>query len=100
MEIDKTILGGCRQAVSVCLCVKSGDSVVVVFDTSCYFAIRNFAAKLYEILAKAETMAVRAPAGTSVVAEFSPDIRWVNMDGFITRDTHGTTCRKGKYSPM
>lgn len=182
MEIDKTILGGCRQAVSVCLAVKSGDSVVIVFDTSCgkyaqgmeyilneigcdyimfnmddfgerplrsfpgeiaramndasvsiyiaashpgeiedfrrpmlqfvegkrirhahmigvtdeimlqgmsadYFAIRDFAAKLYEILAKAETIAVKAPAGTSIVAEFSPDIRWVNMDGFITRDS-------------
>lgn len=36
MEIDKKILGGSRRAVSVCLCVKSGDSVVVVFDFSCW----------------------------------------------------------------
>lgn len=52
-----------------------------------YFAIREFAARLYPILAAARRIEVEAPAGTSIVAEFSPDIRWVNMDGFITRDS-------------
>ncbi len=63
------------------------DEIMLQGMSADYFAIRDFAARLYEILAEASTIAVTAPAGTSIVAEFSPHIRWVNMDGFITRDS-------------
>jgi leucyl aminopeptidase (aminopeptidase T) len=52
-----------------------------------YNMIRDFAGKLYEILTKAKTIRVTTPAGTDITAEFSPKIRWINMDGFITRDS-------------
>jgi leucyl aminopeptidase (aminopeptidase T) len=63
------------------------DEIMAQGMAADYYAIREFAARLFPVLAAARRIAVEAPAGTSIVAEFSPDIRWVNMDGFITRDS-------------
>ncbi len=52
-----------------------------------YNIIRDFAGKLYVILKKAKNIKVTTPAGTDITAEFSPKIRWINMDGFITKDS-------------
>ena len=51
-----------------------------------YSQIQALSRRVYEIVRPAKEIQVTTPAGTRLVAQFDPSIRWIVSDGFITED--------------
>lgn len=50
-----------------------------------YNKVQEISKKVFEIVKNAKTIKVTSPARTNMVAEFSPDIKWINYDGIINK---------------
>ncbi len=61
----------------------------IMEDAMCadYRMIKDFSMKVYDLVKDAQQIYVRSPAGTDLVAEFSPDMNWVIGDGIIEPGT-------------
>lgn len=51
-----------------------------------YAKIQRFSKDLYGILKSAKKIEVKSKAGTSLVVEFDPEMKWVNADGIIGKE--------------
>ena len=54
-----------------------------------FYKVDELGTKLVGQVRAARVITATTPAGTNIVAEFSPDLRWVKTSGIISRDTWG-----------